>query len=99
MAWTIARWAIAIGAIACGLLFLNYTFFGVWQAAHLGDKPPYAWEYHAYKSLGYSVVFLATAILVVINLRPGWPHLRKKWTALALIVAILGLRCHGLSIS
>ena len=92
MAWTIARWVIAIGAVVCALLYLNHALFSAWQTvAPPGYKHPEAWAYQAYKSLGYSVAFLAAAILVMINLRPGWPYWKNRWTALAFIVAILGL--------
>ena len=92
MAWTLARWVTAVGAIACGLLALNHAFFSVWQtSAPPGNEYPEAWAHQAYRSFGYSVAFLAAAVLVVINLRRGWPHLRSKWTALVLIVAVVGV--------
>ena len=92
MVWAIARWSIAIAAIVCGLISLNHAIFATWATiAPPGGEFNEVRIYQAYRLLGYSVAFLAAAVLVMINFRRGLPHLRNKWTAFLLIVAALGL--------
>lgn len=92
MFWTVARWSLAIAAIALALLSANQAFYSAWQtAAPPGNEFPEAWAYEARKWLGYTIAWLVTAVLAVINLRRGWPYLRSKWNIVLLIVGILAV--------
>ena len=90
--WTYSRWLVSITAVAAALLILNYAAVSAWQTATLpGAEHPAVWRYAAYESFGQSISLLAVAILAAINIRPGWPYLKGKWTAGFLLVAILGI--------
>lgn len=81
----LVRWIVAASAVALALLYFNFAAFSAWQtAAPGGYEYPEAWAYSAYLAAGHSAVFLCVAVLVAINVRPGWPHWRSKWNFLLL---------------
>lgn len=90
--WTLIRWLISIALAIVALLVVNYAFYSAWQTvAPPGNKTPEAWKYEAVKSFWLFISLLSVTVLTAINLRPGWPHLRSKWTMLFLAVAVLGV--------
>ena len=92
MLWTVARWSLAIIAVAFALLSANQALFSISQTAGpAGSAYPEAWAYEARKWLGYTMAWLVTAVLAAINLRRGWPHLRSKWNIVLLIAVMLAV--------
>ena len=77
------RWVLALGALVMAYLYFNYAFFSAWQTgAPNGWERPDVWEYEAYRSFGRSLAFASCAIIVALNIRPGWPRIRSRWNLL-----------------
>ena len=89
MAYLIVRWLAVLAALSIAYLYFNYAVFLTWLAPTLVDYEHVdAWTYEAYLSFGRSLALVFTALLLGINIRPGWPHLRSKWN-LFLVGAVL----------
>ncbi|NIW57121.1 MAG: hypothetical protein GWN21_18290 [Gammaproteobacteria bacterium] len=78
--------------MVCGLVLLYFGAYRAWHAAALSaDEFPEALKWKAFEYLWQSVALLAVAAMAAINIRPGWPHLRSKWTAFCVLVIVFGL--------
>jgi len=87
-----ARWILALGALVMAYLYFNYAAFSAWQTgAPNGWEHPDAWVYVAYRSFGRSLAFVSCAIIVVLNVRPGWPRIRSRWNLLLVGVALVAV--------
>jgi hypothetical protein len=98
MLWILARWSVSAAAVAYAALAMNHALHSNWQSSSpLGSAHAEAWIFAAYHWYGIAFSLVAAAGLAVLNIRPGWPHLKRRWTlllALALALGILVPRGH-----
>lgn len=92
MIWKLARWTLGLAALIWALLALNHAMFGVMAtAATPTNQHPEFWAYVVYRYLGYSLALFAAAIFIVLNLRKGFPYLKRRWNILLFIIAMFGI--------
>ena len=91
MRWALARWLVSLIAVVCSLLVMNYAALSAWQAAALPDNAcPEASRWEAFSLFWQAIALLSVGVLAAINIRPGWPNLRNKWTAFFVLVVVFG---------
>lgn len=92
MFWKLARWTFGLAVLICAFLALNHAMFSVMAtAAPPTNQHPEFWAYEVYRWLGYSLALFSAAILIVLNLRKGFPYLKRKRNVLLLVIAMFGL--------
>ncbi len=92
MFWNLARWILGLAVLIWALLTLNHAMFAVMAtAAPPTNQHPEFWAYVVYRYLGYSLALFAAAVFIMLNLRKGFPYLRRKWNILLFVIAMFGL--------
>jgi len=90
--WKLARWTLGLAVLIWALLALNHAMFSVMAtAAPPTNEHPEFWAYEVYRHLGYSLALFAAAIFIVLNLRKGFPYLKRKRNILLFGIAVFGL--------
>jgi|GEM_PF-2145422 len=92
MGYSLVRWTIVIALLAGAFFALNRALFSIMAtAAPPTNEYPDAWAYEFYLSAGHLLALLAAATFVAVNLRKGFPYLKRKWTVVLVCLIALGI--------
>ena len=87
----IIRWVLFITLTIIGLLDLNHAAFSSWSSWGPPTKYQHAWAQEALLHFGYSTSLLATAIMALVAVRPGYDWRLSKIKYFWIAVVVLGM--------
>lgn len=88
----VVRWVSFVALLLLFFLMLNSAGFAVWQtAAARTEELRMAWVFPAYQRLSWSLALLGSAVLILINIRPQFPNVRRASTLLVSMAVLIVL--------